>query len=672
MPAPRQLLAAAAAALVMVTAPNGATAASIRLHVQAPFDLAAKKFDLQALETQNTAPVFGRTFEVPYSSLEPLIAGALEDVVGRDLHIQIQCWGLGVAELCPDTTVGIKLHSSFKFTQKGQPTVTRLGPAKDDSLRVTLDVQARVALDAAIHHETGIWNSGSETVDLFVLIGAHAQVDLKLWPTPTATNLEVKLTRDGGNIAIDGLSEQILLGGTVLGGALLGPTGALFGAILGSIGAKAAQDAIKGAIEDAISEQLNAANVQLRDLIKAQIDPAIAQAVDYQDKALATKLPGIGLTVAQALAVGPASLDVRTRVVGGEINTVVTTRFDPTPHGKSLQGKIRFPKTRCKYSEGGTKLTVEPANADLAGKSCAALISASSFARSTYLGESPEKLLKSGDLADALPSWQSTGTVSTSGTATDKGSYYECPYTLSNLPAAAILDLGAVKGSELSERLDTLTFRARFLLAAAVGPALLFGARGQAQAPTALIFGGEGPGTLDDCPSYSSSGTGPRPDRVTDLNFKNFKKDKFDPEECPTCGLLDVFNHDDLLNPGAHAKIELTSVPDKLAIAARVDQSRAEFASRGAIEGLQRIQSTLDGGLLSRSWAAVDKARTRPGKSRIHGVKVTPVGRALGRKRNIKVFDAGQAVPLRAARLPDAALPKTNIEVRVKGNQRRK
>ena len=665
---PTQKLAALLTATTLAAAPSLATAASVRLHVQAPFDLNTKKFDLEQLEYQNLSPVFSRWFEVPYDTLEPLLAGMLEDVVGRKLHFYVKCWGLGIDELCPDTDITVDLHSSFRFTQKGQPNAVSIGPAKDNTFRVSLDAQARLGLDAAIHHETGIWYSGNETVDIFVLIGAHAQVDITLWPTVKATNLKVELTRDGGNIDIDGLSEQIIVGGAVVGGAVLGPVGAALGAIFGSIGASAAEGAIKDAINAAITDQLNAANVQLRDLIQAQIDPAIAQVVDYQNKALSTTIPGLGLTLSQALAVGPANLDVRTRAVGGDVHAVVTTRFDPTPKGKSLGGAIRFPKTQCRYVQGGNKtigyfsipVAVDPINADLAGKSCASLISGASLARSTYLGESPEKLLKSGDPANELPSWQSTGSVSSSGNAVDKGDYYECPYTVSNLPAAAILDLGSVKGSELAQRLDTFAFRARFLFASLIGPALLFDAEGKPESPSALVFGGKGPSVVADCPASHSGGTGFQKDKLADL------KDKFDPDKCPMCGLLDFFSHRDMFsNPGA--KLEFVRVADKAGVARRVDAARAEVAVKGKLEVLGRVQAALDGGLLTRSWAAVDKARAKFSKLRLKDVNLKQVGPALQRAAAPKVLDRGALAPLRGARLPDASLPKTDVEIVVKG-----
>jgi hypothetical protein len=675
-------------ALAVAGAPAAATAASVRLNVQAPYDIATKTFNLEGLEYQNLTPVFSRSFLVPYDTIEPLLANALEEVVGRTRHFYVKCWGLGVDELCPDTDITVKIHSSFKFTQKGQPVITAIGPAANNTFRVKLDAQAKITLDAAIHHETGIWYSGNETVDIFALIGAHASVDIKLWPTPSASNLKVELTHDGGNVGIDGLTGQIIGASVVVGAAVLGPVGAILGGILGSIGAAAAEDLIKAAINEAISDQLTATNSQLRELVQAQIDPVIAQAIDQRDKALNTKIPAIGLTVAQALAVGPASLDVRTKASGSDVRVVATTRFDPTPKGKSLGGFLRFPKTQCKFAKGGNKtvgywtvpIAIDPINTDLAGKSCDSIVKGSSFARSVYLGENPNKLLNSGSAADTLPSWQGTGNISTSGVAVDKGNYYECPYTVGNLPAAAILDLSAVKGSDLATRLDAYAFRARYLFMSLVGPAQLLDAEGKPKNATALVFGGKGPKVLGDCPSSYSAGTGFQKNRLEAL------KDKFDLEKCPTCGLLDFFNEGEIYeNPGRD--VVLAGVPQQADIARQVAKIDAEITSKAALEGVQRVQNVLDSGMLSRSWALVDKARAAAQKLRgpalqgkrlelkqvnmkqlsIKQINVKQVGPTLTRKQSVKVIDQGKALKLDFTRISDAALPGADVEILVTG-----
>ena len=684
----RRLVTSTLTALAVAGAPAMATAASVSLGVQAPFDVKTKQFNLEHLEYQNLSPVFGRTFMVPYDTLEPLLANLLEDVVGRTRHFYVKCSGLGVDELCPDTDITVKMHSSFRFTQKGQPVITSIGPATDNTFRIKLDVQARLGLDAAIHHETGIWYSGNETVDIFVLIGGHASVDLKLWPVPSASNLKVELVREGGNIGIEGLEGQIIGLSVVVGAAVLGPVGALLGGILGSIGAAAAEDLIKEEINQAISEQLSAFNPQLRELVQGQIDPVIGQAVDYQNKAMNTPIPAIGLTLAQALAVGPASLDVRSKAVNNDVRVVATTRFDPTPKGKSLSGKLRFPKTQCKFATAGNKtvgyvtmpIAVDPINADLAGKSCASIVKSSGFARSVYLGESPNKLLLSGAAADNLPSWQGTGALSTSGNVVDKGGYYECPYTIDNLPGAAILDLGSVKDSELALRLDAFAFRARYLFMALAGPAVLLDAKGKPRNASALVFGGKGPEKLTDCPTSHTGGTGFRQNKLAEL------KDRFDLEKCPQCGVLDFF-HDGEIYSRPGGDVVSVNVPQLADVARKVEQIDVELASEAALAGVQRIQNVLDSGLLTRSWAAVDKVRAAAGKLRgaalqgkrldlkqdrmqqlsIQRVNVKEVGKVAGRKQAVKVLDGGKALKIEAQRIGDAALPGKDIEIVVTG-----
>ncbi len=675
-------------ALAVAGAPTLATAASVRLGVQAPFEVKTGEFDLSNLAYQNLAPVFERSFLVPYDTLEPMLANALEDVVGRTLRFYIKCTFI-VDDLCPDTEITVKLHSAFRFTQEGQPQITMVGPASNNTFRIKLDVQARVGLDAAIHHETGIWYSGSETVDMYALIGGHASVDIKLWPIPSATNLKVELTHDGGNINIEGLSGQIIGASIIIGAALLGPVGMALGAILGAIGADAADDAIKEEINQTITEQLNAVNPQLRELVKGQIDPVIGAAVDYRSKVMNTRIPRLNMTLAQALAVSPASIDVRSSAVNNEVRVVATTRLDPTSQGKSVSGKIRLPKTQCVYGSPvgnktlgytSTPIGVEPANADLVGKSCASLVNGNSVGRSVYLGESPNKLLQYPfDPANTLPSWHGAGGVSSSGNVAVKADYYECPFTVGELPAATIFELGSVNASDLGTRLGRFAFRGRYLLMALGGPTVLLGSRGEPGSATGLVFGGKGPETVKDCPTSHSSGTGVQQGKLAEL------KDRFDPEKCPNCGLPDLFSTGDIYSqPGPDVVHD--KVPQMADVAKRFEKINVDIAAKAVVEGVQRIQTVLDSGLLTRSWAAVDKARAAAGarlKSlegknlglkqakmqhlSVQQINVKDVGKAAARKQTVKVIDGGKVLKINAQRIGDAALPRKDVEIVVGG-----
>jgi hypothetical protein len=95
----------------------------------------------------------------------------------------------------------------------------------------------------------------------------------------------------------------------------------------------------------------------------------------------------------------------------------------------------------------------------------------------------------------------------------------------------------------------------------------------------------------------------------------------------------------------------------------------------------------LDSGLLTRSWAAVDKVRAAAGKLRgpslqgkrldlkqnkmqqlnIQRVNVKDVGKVAGRKQAVKVLDGGKALKLDTQRIGDAALPGKDIEIVVTG-----
>jgi hypothetical protein len=676
-------------ALVVAGAPTVATAARVQLGVQAPFDVQTGEFDLSNLAYQNLRPVFDRSFLIPYSTLEPLLANALEDVVGRTRRYYITCKLLGWDDGCPDTEITVKLHSEFRFTQEGQPQITVVGPASNNTFRIKLDLQARVGLEAEIHHETGIWYSNSEKFDMYALIGGHAAVDLKMWPIPSATNLKVELTHDGGNIHIDGLSEQIIGASMIIGAALLGPVGLALGAILGAIGADAADDAIKEEINQTISEQLNAFNPQLRELVKGQMDPVVGAAVDYRNKMMNTRIPRLDMTLAQALAVSPASIDVRSSAVNNEVRVVATTRLDPTSKGKSVSGKIRLPKTQCVYGPPignktlgytSTPIGVEPANADLVGKTCASLVNGNSVGRSVYLGESPNKLLQYPfDPANTLPSWHGAGGVSSSGNVAVKADYYECPFTVGELPAAAIFELGSVNASDLGTRLGRFAFRGRYLLMALAGPTVLLGSRGEPMNATGLVFGGKGPDTVQDCPTSHSGGTGVQKDKLGQL------KDRFDPEKCPNCGLPDVFNAGDIYSQPGHEKA-LDRVPQMADVAKQVEKINTDLAAKAAIEGVQRIQTVLDSGLLTRSWAAVDKARAAAGARlkalegknlglkqakmknlRVQQINVKDVGKAAARKQNVKVISGGKVLKINAQRIGDAALPRQDVEIVVTG-----
>lgn len=558
------VLLAAGLGSALASAPAGA--AKVTLHVQAPYDLGTRSFNLEDLEIQNFAPVYQDAFLVPYALLEARIAEELRAAVDRELRFHVRCATI----FCPDTDVAIRVRTTFAFTKKDQPTISQLGPASDNALRVQLATQAAVGLTIDVRADTGIWNSADMKLEIHALLGVQAAANVTLWPTLDASDVTVKLSHDGGNIDITGLTSEAVELGVKVGAVLGALPGALLGGILGKVSAAKAEKKIKQIINEIITTEVIKANAMLGDAARKQISPKIAKARALKDELMTTPILGVNRSLAELMALAGIALDVRTVAEGGDIRAVVTTRFNPVPMGKLLRGAVRFPKTRCisqtisnpKLGPSTIPLAVEAINQGLAGKSCAALLTPSAFRRAAYLGEDPAKLL--GGAGNHLPSWIATGSVSTTGAVVDAGDYYECPYTISNLPASAILELGVAAGSELSQRLDVHAFHARFLYLHVGGLPLLLDAKGKPLDPLALNFGGASPTTVEQCPSSSGSGKPLSLPKGFDVPAR------YDPNTCPMCGVIEVWNHlDTLTRPGDWARVYRGARLDKALDAAR-------------------------------------------------------------------------------------------------------
>jgi hypothetical protein len=516
-----------------------ARAATVKLHVQAPYDLAHQRFDLRQLETQNLAPLYHDAFSIPYPELQKKLAAELTKAVDQQLLFHIRCATI----FCPDTDVAITVRASFAFTKDTQPVITAEGPAIDNTLKVQLDTQAAVGLSIEIHSDTGIWKSTDVGLEIQALLGIHAGATLTLWPTLDADDVTVALTHDGGNIDVVGLEGEAVEAGVKVGAVLAAGPGAIIGGILGKLVSDAAEKKIKAVVNEVVTAEIAKAGPMLTTAARKQIDPQIAAARDLRAEVMTTPIPGVDQSLQELMELAGLSLDVRTVTNSGNVHTVVTTRFAPQPQGRQLRGTIRFPKTQCvsavnKSSTLGAielPFAVEAINEDLAGKPCAGLVSATALRRAAYLGEDPEKLLASGDPSNHLASWTAIGSVSATGKLTDQGSHYECAYTISDLPDSSILELGVAAGSELATRLDAQAFHARFLYAR-VGPGpVLLDAVGKPLDPLALRLGGVGPTDVGECPAEFGSKGKTRPEGF-DLPTR------LDPQTCPMCGVLDVWS----------------------------------------------------------------------------------------------------------------------------------
>lgn len=522
-----------------------AHAARVQLFAQPPMDVETGAFDLDDLERYNQTPVFQQTFAIPYATLEERISDELRRQVDRTMSGKIVC-----DDPCPDVDYRVSAATSFAFTQPNQPVIESFGNADENGVTVRLDAQAWVRLDVVAAAETWFHETGDIHAPIEVLLGLHATASAKLWPVVDVSAYDVHVTLDGSNVEIQGLDgTAVELGaklGTFLGFTPLGlfTGGPIGGAILGIIGAGAAADAaeaeIKRLVAHRLEQALQQANGMLQDRVAAYIVPAVAQANDVKGRILGTPLPGVGKSLAELQNEWGLQLDVRTHVEDQTVRTVATTRFSAAPAGGALSGRLRMPKTACVYGEishpiiGHVKLPMDVQNHNLdlqplVGMPCSGVFGGGDLGARVYLGADPEPVLASGHPANSLPTWADAGTVTFTGSLTEQAGYYECTFTVTDLPAVGIEELAV--GRDVAARITELhpaTERVMHLAGVPYGLGLLnsellpYGWKG-------LAIGGKGPDSKEDCPTEMSSGTGWQ---------KNFDFDyAFDPETCPQCGL---------------------------------------------------------------------------------------------------------------------------------------
>jgi hypothetical protein len=571
--------ASVALATVLGFAPAAASAApvNVKINVRAPFtspSLGAEK--LAGIENHGSTP-FNKSFSIPYDTLQAEIDKAIDDMIPNTISGVEVC-----TDPCPDVTWSVKIKPKFKFTKKNQPTVKQIGTSGQSKVRIELTTEARLDVHADVHAETW-FDSVDAPVDVFVVVGMKARVDVSLWPNLAATKpgtntpgVELEFTLVDSDIKLDINGKAAELGlkwGTIIG---LSPIGVLAGgpilgpilAIIGDEAADAATKEIGRVFDEQVAVAFKAQTDKLEDLANDYINPLIMQATDLKAGVLATKIPGVNKTIEELSGDFGAQLKLHTVASGSSVSSTALLRMSNTAADGKILGKLRIPKKQCIYvsvNMGGMKgmlpAGLADANTDLAGKvgaKCSTTI-AQKFNRRTFLGHNPKDSL--GAAAESLPNWSgTTGALAYTGNMTETTDYYECGYELTGLPKAAVLELAA---GDLQQR--SIQLNRRVLEVTAAGKTMVFDNELKplpvSGGNSSLVIGGKG-----ECGGGSLSG-GLTPNKMQEL------KDMLDPDKCPTCGIK--------LRPGSNHIYEVTNMKAFLGttfgmdLARRVEQAKA-------------------------------------------------------------------------------------------------
>ncbi|WP_434427737.1 hypothetical protein [Nannocystis pusilla] len=544
--------AALAVSGLFALAPADAAAAgkTVRVHVQAPVDfhnpMATR---LEGIEQYGQA-LFYQDFAIPYDQLEKLINEKLDALVPNKIGDTVVC-----TDPCPDVTWSIRIKPTFKFTKKNQPVVTKIGPSGDARVKVELSAQAKVAVHADVHAETWL-DSVDVPVDVFVVIGVKASVEVGLWPKIDPKPVSLEFTLDDKNIDLELNGTAVGLGmkwGTIIG---LSPVGLLVGgpilgpllAILGDEAADFAEQKVSQIFYDRTEKLFAEATRGLEDMVNDYIEPYVKQVNDIKDTLLNKRIKGPDKTVGQLLGQLGASLELHTVAPDGGFAASALVRMTGAPAGGKIYGSVRMPKKVCEYAKvsggplkGATiPLGLVDANQELqakVGQACTAVLGADGIARQVYLGANPRTVL--GATAQSLPSWKSSGSLTWKGNLVAEADWYACKFEIGGLPNAAVVELetgGAVAAHHVAakERFFAITAAGKSLVFdAGLSPEPVEGGNGQ------VIFGGAG-----KC-SAGGGGKGAAPSKLKEL------KDLLDPAKCPQCGIV--------RKPGSEHVIEITN-----------------------------------------------------------------------------------------------------------------
>lgn len=534
----------------VLLAASQAYATPVRLHVQAPIDynnpLATH---LDWAPEYGQYPAYNHDFKVPYDTLESLIDSQLAGQVPSNLGGTVVC-----TDPCPDVTWSVKIKPKFKFTKKNQPVVTQIGSSGQSKLRVELTSQARLDVHADVHAET-IFDSTDAPVDIYLIVGVKASVEVELWPEIKALKpgtsepgMALELTLDGKNIDLELNGQAVALGakwGTIVG---LSPVGLLVGgpilgpilAILGNEAADVAEDKISEVFYAQADNLFNQYTSELEGMASDALNPYIVQANAIKTKVLDTKLKGVNKSLNELTSLTGMTIALHTTAPSGGAAVSVVARFPGTNGAGEIQGKARFPKKTCEYVKingGPLKGATIPVGlvdfnqefADDVGKACSTL--AGKLARDVYLGANPQRAL--GNSAQALAEWKpNAGTFAWSGNMTQTEQWYECAFKITGLPNAAIVKLKS------DGWLDQRGARAdETVLEAKIGTSLLFDEHFKAKEGNLFVAGGPG-----QCNGGGGGGRG------IPQSLAEKIKDMLNPEKCPQCGILGKIGVDQVIN----------------------------------------------------------------------------------------------------------------------------
>ena len=528
------------AAAIAVSSPASAAPRRAKVHLQVPVDINnPANTDLDKIESYGMAPIWSKSFSIPYDSLEKTILKEIKKALAKEIPSGVQTETC--TDPCPDVDWEVTYTPTFKFTKKNNVKFEQIGKSGENKIRASVKFRAKAGISGNLHAEADVptpmpvgFIITHEEVDtpfsLFVEAEFDASVEIELWPDIDAGDVKIdaKIIDTSPNIELNGVVAELgakiglLIGGTPFGLMAGGPL--TFSTLLAVIGDTAA-DIVEGKMEGYVSQMVEKHfNESLEDVEKAAksaLDSATSSANAKKNKALTTKLPGVGKSINELKSDLGGDIELHTVTPGGDLSTSAVLRLNPKSGSASMGGDVRIPARQCVYVEfmgGKMPAGYEPINTALdakVGNSCSSAMSGVELDSHAYLGANPQKAL--GSSADKLSSWKSMGNTAFTGTLSKTSEYYKCGFSVTSMPNTAIMELSLKKGGGLDIKED----KERFLVRRVGGATVVLDSELKLES-NAFVGGSYG----------CSLAGGPKltPSKVTEL------KDLLD--NCPQCGRI--------------------------------------------------------------------------------------------------------------------------------------
>jgi hypothetical protein len=473
-----------------------------QLFVLSPVNLDGT-MDLDNLE-HPVDPYFSFSESINWTKLEKEILEKLKDAVPSGFSGKAIC----PTVLCPDIDFKVEFKPDFKLTSTPAPSISHSGDS-GNTIKIKVKPKARISLTTKVRTHSSLAGTDHFTIDSYIDISAKLEAKAKLWPDLSVEKAKIDIELEGTNLGLKDPDGAFIAAGISLGAlagmmpvvAFAGPFLPFLGAIGGDEAAKKVKKEVNKQVSNAIEKELKKVEKELNALLKTEIAPAVKEIVDAKKEFLGQKLPS-GEKLSDGMKRLGTSIDVRTYTKNSTRVTVAATVRLEDEGKEQLDGILQIPKKQCWFVNNGwvPEWKTASVNTGIAGKSCSSVVDAAQLERRIHLGANPEESLDSGSSSNKLDTWKSLGSLKMTGKALDRGSYYECHFTLDNLPEIAILEF-RYKSALATLMYDYGNMRPRVFAgyADSVKRMVVADSKGRPMPYGLLVLGGQGPRTTDDC-----------------------------------------------------------------------------------------------------------------------------------------------------------------------------